>query len=57
MNSLEKLKALKADTIYPGHGSLILDGHKKIVDYIEHRNKRENQVSMKFVQPFGEFLN
>lgn len=44
MNSLEKLKSLKADTIYPGHGSLILDGHTKIVQYIEHRNKRENQV-------------
>ena len=48
MNSLEKLKSLKADTIYPGHGSLILDGHTKIVEYIEHRNKRENQVNQFF---------
>ena len=58
MNSLEKLKSLKADIIYPGHGSLIQNGHSKIVEYIEHRNKRESQVRSIDVfvyvgQPFG----
>ena len=44
MKSLEKLKTFNSDTIYPGHGHVIKDGHSKIVEYVEHRNKRESQV-------------
>ncbi|XP_066911185.1 endoribonuclease LACTB2-like [Clytia hemisphaerica] len=44
MNSLERLRALNPGVIYPAHGSLINDGHTKIVDYINHRNAREKQI-------------
>jgi len=44
MQSLEKMTKLKAGVIYPGHGSVITDGNDKIVEYINHRNKREKQV-------------
>ena len=44
MKSLNKLQLLKADCIYPGHGPKIENAHNMIIQYINHRNKRENQI-------------
>lgn len=42
--SLKKLQDLCRGPIYPGHGSVIQDGPKKVLEYINHRQERENQV-------------
>lgn len=44
MNSLEKILDLKPDTIYPGHGPVVKDGISRIKQYIDHRNKRNEQI-------------
>lgn len=44
LNSLEKMKGLFRGRAYPGHGSHIEDGPHKIVEYIQHRRQREDQV-------------
>ena len=45
MASLEKLLALGADTLYPGHGPKVENGQEAIQQYIAHRMAREKQVS------------
>ncbi|WEW60623.1 hypothetical protein PRK78_006110 [Emydomyces testavorans] len=42
--SLEKMGAHGARKGYPGHGPVIEDCKAKIVEYIEHRQQRENEV-------------
>jgi ribonuclease/clavin/mitogillin len=44
LNSLEKMKGMLSGRAYPGHGPVIDDGRKKIVEYIQHRQQREQQV-------------
>ncbi|KRX97166.1 Beta-lactamase-like protein 2, partial [Trichinella pseudospiralis] len=44
MKSLKKLQSLAPDLIYPGHGSPIHDAAKRIQQYIDHRQRRENQI-------------
>ena len=44
MNSLQKILDLKPDTIYPGHGPVVKDGISRIKQYIDHRNKRNEQI-------------
>ncbi|KRY37719.1 Beta-lactamase-like protein 2, partial [Trichinella spiralis] len=44
MKSLKKLQSLAPDLIYPGHGSPIYDAVKRIQRYIDHRQRRENQI-------------
>lgn len=44
MNSLRRILSLKPSVIYPGHGPLVRDGVSRIEQYIEHRNKRNNQI-------------
>lgn len=48
MKSLEKLESMnnpKIKTIYPGHGSCIINnGYETICDYKQHRIDRENQI-------------
>ncbi|KRZ06587.1 Beta-lactamase-like protein 2, partial [Trichinella zimbabwensis] len=44
MKSLKKLQSLAPDLIYPGHGSPIYDAAKRIQQYIDHRQRRENQI-------------
>ena len=44
MLSLNKLLKFKSDSMYPGHGPKINDAMKKINYYIQHRNKREEQI-------------
>lgn len=44
MASLERLRGLPVDRIYPGHGPVIEHPAEVIHDYIEHRLMRERQV-------------
>lgn len=44
MLSLQRLLAFECDCMYPGHGPKITDARKKIKDYIQHRNNREQQI-------------
>ncbi|KAM3501835.1 hypothetical protein MY11210_009261 [Beauveria gryllotalpidicola] len=44
ISSLHKMKTLFHGRAYPGHGNFINDGPKKIVEYINHRKQREEQV-------------
>ncbi len=42
--SLERLKGLEISRLYPGHGELMDDPRKVVVEYIEHRLARERQI-------------
>jgi glyoxylase-like metal-dependent hydrolase (beta-lactamase superfamily II) len=42
--SLERLKALRPRTIYPGHGPIVEDAISKLTEYLQHRQQRLRQV-------------
>jgi len=42
--SLEKMQHQFAGRAYPGHGDVIEDGKGKIVEYIKHRQQREDEL-------------
>jgi endoribonuclease LACTB2 len=44
LSSLEAMRHQFSGRAYPGHGSVIEDGRSKIVEYIHHRQLRENQA-------------
>jgi glyoxylase-like metal-dependent hydrolase (beta-lactamase superfamily II) len=44
MDSLRRLLELDLETIYPAHGPVIRNPKEKILDYLAHRELRENQV-------------
>jgi len=44
MNSLRRLLELDLRTIYPAHGPVINEPHRKIREYIAHRELRERQI-------------
>ena len=44
MRTLERLAALDASVIYPGHGPRVERAREKIEEYIAHRRQRESQV-------------
>ena len=44
LQSLEKMRGHFRGRAYPGHGAVIEDGPSKILEYIRHRQHRENQV-------------
>jgi ribonuclease/clavin/mitogillin len=44
LKSLEKMRGGFKGRAYPGHGAVIVDGPGKILEYIQHRQLRENQV-------------
>ncbi|XP_049637793.1 endoribonuclease LACTB2 [Suncus etruscus] len=52
MNSLKELLKLKANVIYPGHGPVIHNAEDKILQYISHRNIREEQILTVFRENF-----
>lgn len=43
-SSLEKMRGLFNGRAYPGHGPVVDNGTSKIVEYLEHRKQREEQV-------------
>lgn len=54
MNSLKELLKLKANVIYPGHGPVIHNAEDKILQYISHRNNREQQILTFFRENFAK---
>jgi glyoxylase-like metal-dependent hydrolase (beta-lactamase superfamily II) len=42
--SLERLAALSAGALYPGHGPVVRDAAGKVAEYLEHRRAREAEV-------------
>ncbi|KAL8830831.1 MAG: hypothetical protein Q9170_005558 [Blastenia crenularia] len=44
MSSLERMREQFSGRAYPGHGEVIDDGKKRITEYIEHRQQREQEV-------------
>ncbi|KAI9680759.1 MAG: hypothetical protein M1817_004199 [Caeruleum heppii] len=44
LTSLERMRHEFTGRAYPGHGAVIEDGPSKIVEYIQHRRQREDQV-------------
>jgi len=44
LRSLRRMQELRARTIYPGHGPVVLDAPAKLHEYVEHRAEREHQV-------------
>jgi glyoxylase-like metal-dependent hydrolase (beta-lactamase superfamily II) len=44
LQSLEKMRGCFRGRAYPGHGAVIEDGPSKLLEYIRHRQLRENQV-------------
>lgn len=44
LRSLERVKCLRLALIAPGHGPLIRTPHERIMEYLQHRRRREQQV-------------
>jgi glyoxylase-like metal-dependent hydrolase (beta-lactamase superfamily II) len=44
LDSLEAMRGMFQGRVYPGHGPVIEDGPSKILEYIRHRQQREDQV-------------
>jgi len=44
LTSLDRMGRLFTGKAYPGHGPVIADGKGKLLEYIQHRQQREDQV-------------
>ncbi|CAG8825471.1 13691_t:CDS:1, partial [Racocetra persica] len=44
MTSLQKMKKLTPDRLYPGHGPVVEDGMAKLDEYIDHRLQRDQEI-------------
>jgi endoribonuclease LACTB2 len=44
MQSLHRMSSQVSGRVYPGHGPVTEDGKGKILEYIQHRKEREEQV-------------
>jgi glyoxylase-like metal-dependent hydrolase (beta-lactamase superfamily II) len=42
--TLEKMHDRAVGRAYPGHGDIIKDSRAKVMEYIQHRQQRENEV-------------
>ena len=42
--SLRRVHVLDIETVYPGHGPVIANGHDRIGEYIAHRERREEAI-------------
>ena len=54
LSSLEKMRGVFKGRAYPGHGPVIEDGPSKILEYIRHRQMREDQVIQVLKSSRGE---
>ncbi|CAH0473706.1 unnamed protein product [Peronospora belbahrii] len=55
MASLKKLSTCGADTIYPGHGPAVSNGRMKILEYIAHRQQREDEI-LDVLKKYGDCI-
>ena len=44
LRSLRRMQELRARTIYPGHGPVIVNAAATLTEYVDHRREREDQV-------------
>ena len=44
LNQLKRLRALPVGTLYPAHGAAIPDGPGKLLEYLKHRQEREDKL-------------
>ena len=44
IESLKKIKDICQEKLLPGHGNIIIDGRKRCLTLIEHRNKRTSEI-------------
>jgi glyoxylase-like metal-dependent hydrolase (beta-lactamase superfamily II) len=44
LRSLRRMRELKPRTLYPGHGPIVLEGGRKLEEYLAHRSEREQQI-------------
>jgi glyoxylase-like metal-dependent hydrolase (beta-lactamase superfamily II) len=44
LRSLERMRALRPRTIYPGHGPVVDEAMAKLEEYVEHRAMRDRQI-------------
>lgn len=44
MASLERVRKLDLERLYPGHGPVVEDPAAKIAEYVEHRTEREDRL-------------
>lgn len=44
LNSLEQMRHQFTGRAYPAHGAVIEDGRARIVEYIKHRQQREDEI-------------
>lgn len=54
LNSLRSLIAYDIDIVYPGHGPAIENGAGRVQEYIEHRERREEEILELIVEGVGE---
>lgn len=48
--SLRRVHVLDVETVYPGHGPVIANGHQRIGEYITHRQGREEAIFAEVVR-------
>lgn len=44
LRSLRRMRELGPRTLYPGHGPIVLEGGRKLEEYLAHRSEREQQI-------------
>ncbi len=57
LDSLRRVQALEITTVYPGHGPIIKNGAERITEYIEHRERRENEILALIQEGVGDIEN